>query len=127
VGAADGAGGGFGHAEVLDLAGSDELLDCSGDVLDGHVGVHAVLVVQVNHVFAEAAQRAVGGVRDLLRPADQAGLAALVVEPEPELGSDHDLVPHRGEGRADQLLVDVRPVDLSGVEERDTALHPRPG
>ena len=56
--------------------------------------------------------------RDLLRPADQAGLAALVVEPEPELGSDHDLVLHRGEGRAGQLLVDVRPGDLSGVEER---------
>jgi hypothetical protein len=56
VGAADGAGGGLGHAEVPDLAGRDELGDGAGDVLDRHVRVHPVLVVQVDHVGAEAAQ-----------------------------------------------------------------------
>jgi hypothetical protein len=40
-----------------------------------------VLLVQVNYVRADAAQRPVGRLRDVLGAADQAGLAALVVEP----------------------------------------------
>ena len=46
------AGGRLGHAEVLHLAGLDELLDRAGDVLDGHVGVDSVLVVEVDGVDA---------------------------------------------------------------------------
>jgi len=63
---------------------------------------------------------------DVLGPADQAGRAARLVEPEPELGGDHDLVTYRGEGLADEFLVEVGPVDLGGVEERDTAVHRGP-
>ena len=48
VGAADGFGAGFRQAEVLDLAGLDELLDGSGDVFDGHVGIDAVLIEEVD-------------------------------------------------------------------------------
>ena len=55
--------------KCLTLPACDELFDRAGDVLDRHVGVHAVLVVQVDHVDAEAAQRAVGGLRDVLGPA----------------------------------------------------------
>ena len=120
MGAADGVGGGLGQAEVLDLAGVDQVLDRAGDLLDRHVGVDPVLVVQVDRVDPEPPQRAVDGAGDVVgaqHPA--AGLAVDRVDVLGELGGDHDLVGERGERLADELLVGVRPVDLGGVEERD--------
>src|SRR5215471_10143581 len=57
---------------------------------------------------------------DVLRTAGQPRLAALAVEGEPELGGDDNLVAQGGERLADEFLVDIRAVDLGGVEERDT-------
>ena len=57
------------------------------------------------------------GCRGRLHPA--------VLDVPAELGGDHDLVAQRRERLADQLLVDVRAVDLGGVEERDAAGRPR--
>ena len=45
---ADRPGGRLGHAEVLHLAGLDKVLDCARDVLDRHLWVDAVLVVEVD-------------------------------------------------------------------------------
>ena len=39
-----------------------------------------------------------------------------------ELGGDHDLPVVRRKRLPDQLLVDIRAVDLSGVEEGDAAI-----
>ena len=58
---------GFGHAEVLDLALLDEFLDRAGDVFDGHVGVDAVLVEEVDGVDVEALERGFGDLADALR------------------------------------------------------------
>ena len=57
--------------------------------------------------------------------ARQAGLLALVVEGEPELGGDDDLVANGSQGLANEFLIDERAVDLGGVEERDTTLDRR--
>ena len=54
--------------------------------------------------------------------AGQAGLLAVVVEREPELGGDHHLVTDRRQCLPDELFVDERSVDLGGVEERDAPL-----
>src|SRR4051794_12231570 len=54
VSPADRVGGRLGQAEVLDLAGFDELLDGAGDFFDGHLWVDAVLVVEVDGVDAES-------------------------------------------------------------------------
>lgn len=56
VGAADGAGGRLGQAEVPDLAGVDEFADGAGDFLDSHVGVDAMLVVEVDVVGPQPPQ-----------------------------------------------------------------------
>jgi hypothetical protein len=64
VRAADGLGGRFGHAEVLDLAGLDEVLDRARDVLDGHLRVDSVLVAEVDGLDAEPPQRAVDHLLD---------------------------------------------------------------
>jgi hypothetical protein len=53
VGAADGAGSGFGKAEVAGFPCLDGLFDGAGDVLDGHLGVDAVLVEEVDPVGAQ--------------------------------------------------------------------------
>ena len=121
VSATDGGGGGLGHAEVLDLAGRDEFLDGAGDVFDGHVGVDAVLVEQVDGVDAQPGEGGVGDLLDVFGSAGQAGLAAVGVEREAELGGDDDLAAERLQGFADEFLVDERAVDLGGVEEGDAA------
>jgi hypothetical protein len=66
VGAADGFLGGFGHAEMFHLAGSDQVLDGAGDVLDRHVGVDPVLVVQVDHVASQSPEGPLDGRCDLV-------------------------------------------------------------
>jgi hypothetical protein len=106
VGAADGGSPGFGHAEVLDLACLDELLDRARGLLDRDVGVDAVLVVQVDHVGAESTQGALDSGPDLLGPTPQAGPLSVGVEHEAELAGDHHLVAYRCQGLADELLVD---------------------
>ena len=52
---------------------------------------------------------------------------AVLVEGEPELGRDDDVVAHRLQRLADELLVVEGAVDLGGVEEGDAALHRRRG
>jgi hypothetical protein len=90
-------------------------------LLDRHVRVDPVLVVEVDVVGAEPAQRLLGdALRVLRRAVDAAGRA---LEVEAELGRDLDLVAVPGEGAPDQLLVRVRAVDLGGVEERDAEVE----
>ena len=89
----------------------------------GTVGIDTVLVVEVDVVGAEPSQRAVDGAADAGRVAGQpAGWDAVLLEGEPELGGDDDVVAVRLEGFADDVLVGERPVDLGGVEERDAEL-----
>src|SRR5271165_7600824 len=88
--------------------------------------VDAVLVEQVYPVGAQAPQRPVHRLADVLRVAGQPGLAALVVEREAELGGDDHLVADRGEALADEFLVVVGSVDLGGVEEGDAPVDGGP-
>ena len=107
---------------MADLARLDELLDGAGHVLDRHVGVDAVLVEQVDDVGAQPPQRAVDRGADVLGPAADAALVAVVVEGEAELRRDDDLVADRRESLPDDLLVLERSVDLGRVEERDAVV-----
>src|SRR6476659_2046863 len=63
---------------------------------------------------------------DVLGTAGQPGLLAVVVECEPELGGDDDLVADRRQGCTDDLFVAERPVDLGGVEEGDSCVDGLP-
>ena len=44
---------------------------------------------------------------------------------ESEFGSDHHALTHRSQRFADQLLIDERAVNFSGIEKCDTAFHRR--
>ena len=109
---------------MLDLAGLDELLDRARHILDRHLGIHPVLVIEVDRTYAQPLQRAVDDMADAVGMTGDpaARLALLRVDVEAELGGDHDLVAVRGECLANKLLVGKGPVDLRGVEERDAPI-----
>jgi hypothetical protein len=98
---------------VVDLARFDQFLDRAGDLLDGDGRVHAVLVEQIDRIGPQATQRALDRIADVVRPAGDAGLAAICVQREPELRGDHDVLANRRECFADESLVFERPVDLA--------------
>lgn len=80
-----------------------------------------MLVEQVDAVGAQPAQRCIDDVSDVLRLAvETVTLASDGVDVEGELD---DLVADRGQGFADELLIDERPVGLGGVEEGHTAFN----
>ena len=96
-GAPDRVGGGFGQAEVTHLAGGDELGHRADGLLDGHVGIGPVQVVQVDVVEAEPGERTVdrrphvrGSAVDLAHAwLDRAG------SQDAELRGDHRVVASR--------------------------------
>ena len=92
------AAAGFGQAEMPDLAGRDQVLDRPGDVLDRHFGIDPVLVEQIDMVHAQAPERRLDNMADMVRPAvetAEAGAGGLV-DVEAELGGDRR--PFRGIG-----------------------------
>src|SRR5437868_1435604 len=91
VGAPDRLDARLGEAEVLDLPLPDQFLDRAGHVLDGHFGVDAVLVVEVDGLDPEPLERTLGHLPDVLRPAVEHLLPRGRVEVEAELGGDHHL------------------------------------
>ena len=86
-------------------------------VLDRRGRVDAVLVVQVDVVGAEPLQRTLDGGADVGRAAVEVPWARAGVRDDAELGGQHHLVAAALERAADELLVDVRAVDLGGVDE----------
>ena len=61
----------FRHAEVLDLALLNEVLHGSRDVFDRNLGVHTVLIVEIDGINHEPLERAFDRLLDVLRPAIQ--------------------------------------------------------
>lgn len=120
VGATDRLGTRFGKAEVPDLALLNQLLDGACHIFDGHLRIDTVLVEQIDHVGLESLQRRLGDLLDVLWPAVEAGGCG---ELEAEFHGDHHLVSERSKGFAHELFIGERPVDFSGVEEGDSAIH----
>ena len=123
VGAADRVHPGLGQPDVAHLALRDQLRDRADGVLDRRVRVDAVLVVQIDVVGAEAAQRTLDRGADVGRAAVQVAWAAAGVRDHAELRGQHHLVAAALERLADEFLVGVRAVDLGGVDERDAEVE----
>ena len=125
MGAADGFRAGFRQSKMFDLAFLDQVPDGTGDFLDGHVRIDAVLVEQIDGLHPQPLERGFGDLLDMLGPAVQprpAG-ATIRVELEPELCGDHHLPAERLQRFADQLFVGVGTIDFCCIEERDAAFH----
>src|ERR1700733_13170937 len=116
---------GFGEAEVPDLALLNEVLHGSGDILNRHVGIDAVLIEEVDDIGLESFQRGLGDLADVLGPAIDSSQRPLGfrIDFESELGCDHDLIPEGSERLADQFFVGERAVSFGGIEECDTTFE----
>jgi hypothetical protein len=78
-----------------------------------------MLVEEIDHVRPQSPQASFRRLPDVRRPAVDACLFA-VLDPETEFRGNDDALAQRGEGLADELFVDERPVHLSGIEKRNT-------
>ena len=108
---------------MSDLARLDQALHRAPGLLDRHRAIDAVLVVEVDHVDAESAQRRVARLDHVLRgavDADERTVGAALV---PELRGEHDVVAAALDGATDQLLVRERTVHVGGVEEVDAGVQ----
>ena len=105
---------GLREPKMPDLAPSDEIANRSCNVFDRHFWVDPVLVEQVDVVSPEPPQHLLDDLADVVRPAvESSGF-----EVETELRREDHLVADRLERLADEGLVRIGPVGLSGVEER---------
>ncbi len=113
MGAADRINARLGQAEVAHLALGNEVFHGARDVLHRHRRIDAVLVEQVDVVGAQVAQAV------LDHDADSRGTAVealgVVAFAEAELGCDDDLVAHRRQRLADDLLVELA-IGFGGIE-----------
>ena len=91
---------GFGQPEVLDLALLNQLFDCAGHFLDGHVRVNAMLVKQINRLDFEPVERSLNHSFDAFGLAGHTPLLAAVAI-ESELRGNDYLPMERSECFAD--------------------------
>jgi len=105
--------------EIADLALVLEVDHGLHGVLDGRVGVHAVLVVEIDAIRLQALQAGGTGLLHVFWIAVNDHDA--VLEPIAKLGGQEDLVSatRRLKPLADQALVGERSVDVARVPERD--------
>ena len=115
--APDRAGGCLGEAQVAHLALLDELLHRAHRLLDRRVRVHAVLVVEIDVVDAQAAERSVARLMHVLGIAAHAQPLAVRPPHVAELGGEHHLVAATSDGATHELLVRERAVHVGRVEE----------
>ena len=124
MGPAQGVQPHFGQAPVQDLALGLQILDGARHILNRHLGIHPVLVEQIDAVRAQALEHAFDGQLDMGRAADEARAprASLQVDIPAELAGDHHLVAKGRDGFAENPLALVRAIGLGGVKKRDATL-----
>src|SRR5205814_2876411 len=113
---------GLREAEIAYLAGFDQPRHRAHRLLDRHLRIDAVQVVEVDVVNAELREARLAGGSHVLGPA-VVGLAAVGVVDVAELAADDDAVAPPFERAAEHALVPSFHVAVGGVEERDADIH----
>ena len=109
--------GGFRKAEPSHLARAHQVGHRSHRVLNGRVGIDAMLVVEVDHVHLQALEARLARIAHVLRCAIDAPETAIRAAHVAELGGeDHALAPPR-ERAPHELLVAPHAVHVGGIEE----------
>jgi hypothetical protein len=123
VRAADRRRRGLAEPEEADLPLLHELGHRPDRLLDWHLRVDAVLVVEVDVIGAEPLERRLAGAADVLGGAVDAEAVAALVADVAELRGEHDLVAPAADGVADEPLVGERAVHVGRVEEVDAEVE----
>ena len=121
MGPPDGGRAGLGQTEVKDLAFPDEVFHRSGHIFHRDLGVHPMLVEQVDVVGAQAPQGTFHGPPDVIGAAVE-GRGLAFFDAKAEFGGNDDLVAHRGQGFADPFLTGVGTIDLGRIEKGHAAV-----
>lgn len=79
-----------------------EVRDHARHVFDGNLGIHAVLIEQIDAVGAKTLERPFDGTSDVVGPAVEF-LRFIFFDAKAELRGDHDLVAYRCERFATQV------------------------
>ena len=95
------------------------------DVLDGDVGVHPVLIQQIDGGHFQSLQHRLDNLTNALGPAVDAVSRAVGIDAEPELRRNHDMLAMRRQRLADELLVREWTISFSRVEHRHAAFDRR--
>src|SRR6266581_5418758 len=123
VRAFDGLGRGFREPEIAHLALLDELGHRAHGVLDRGIGIHAMLIVEIDDLDAETAQARLAALPDVLGLAVDAAIAPVLATDVAELGGEDHLVAPATDGTCDQLLVASHPVHVGSIEKGDAELQ----
>src|SRR5436305_15041290 len=108
---------GIREAQEADLAFTDELAHRADRVLNGSVGIYAVLVVEINVIHAKATEAGFAGFFHVLGLAiDTASHGIGGVANDSELSGEDDLVALDFDGACDQFIVEVRPINIGGIQ-----------
>src|SRR6266480_4553265 len=118
VRAADGRRTRLGQSQRPYLALLDEPLHRAHRLLDRHLGIDAVLVIEIDRVNAEALQARLAGAHHVLGPAVDILLSLRSLHLA-ELGGDDDAVAPAAQRSSEQLLVVPPAVHVGRVEEVD--------
>src|SRR3989440_7580143 len=113
-------------AEVFPLPFLNQVLARPRHILDGHVGVHTVLIEQVDGLDPESLERALGALLDMLWPPILAHLLPSGTQFEADFGGDHHLLAQGSKRFAHQFFIGERTVTLGGVEKGNAAFDCRP-
>ena len=123
VGAFDGAGRGFRKAHETHLALAHEVRHGAHRFLDGRLGVHAVLVIQVDHLDAQALQALLAAFPHIVRLAIHAEEGAVRPAHIAELRGDHALLALAPDGSAHEFLIGTHAIHVRRVEEGDAEVE----
>ena len=123
--ATDRFGARFRKAEVLYLARMNKIFHGTGRLLDGGVGIDAVLIEKVDLIGLQALKGTFDDLLDVFGAAVGRCPLAIVarIGLKAKLSRDDYLFPERRESFTDDFFVHVGTVHLSSVEEGDAALH----
>jgi hypothetical protein len=103
---------------VLDLPFPDQVLHRSRHILDRHIHVNTVLIVEIDGIDLESLERAFEALPDSLGPT-VLELLSVCIMLDPELGSDRHFPTERSQCFAYEFFIRVGAVNLGSVEECD--------
>src|SRR5690348_10069503 len=123
MGLADGLRGSLAEAEEADFTLLLEPHHFADRLLDRHIGVHAVLVIEVDDLDPESLQARHASTAHVGGIAFHAEELTLLAANVTELSGEKHFVATLADGAADQLLVPADAVHVGRVEEGHSAIE----
>src|SRR5262249_27467320 len=106
----------------MDFAGFNELGHGANGILNRCLRINPVLIVEVDHVYLQPAQRGITSGAHIVRLAIDADESTVSCPDIAELGGEHNLASTIPDRLAHQLFIAAEAVNVSSVEESHAEL-----